>query len=85
MRQDTSGTYICHRGDRFDYWTGVVTGLVKKSAISASGKAITFAGAGAGSWFGEGTVSGKVKWTFGPYVDAYFWRFRIFCPECPGK
>jgi CRP-like cAMP-binding protein len=51
-----AGAYICHRGDRLDYWTGVTSGLVKISAISESGKAVTFAGAGAGGWFGEGTV-----------------------------
>jgi CRP/FNR family cyclic AMP-dependent transcriptional regulator len=50
------GSYVCHRGDKFDYWTGVITGLVKISAISRSGKAMTFAGAGAGGWFGEGSV-----------------------------
>lgn len=50
------GSYVCHRGDAFDYWTGVITGLVKISAISRSGKAMTFAGAGAGGWFGEGSV-----------------------------
>src|SRR5262245_10802022 len=55
-RQFAAGAYICHRGDRTDYWTGVVSGLVKVSAISESGKAVTFAGAGAGGWFGEGTV-----------------------------
>ncbi|MGE0765029.1 MAG: Crp/Fnr family transcriptional regulator [Hyphomicrobiaceae bacterium] len=51
-----AGAYICHRGDKLDAWTGVVSGLVKISAISASGKAITFAGIGAGGWFGEGSV-----------------------------
>ena len=50
------GSYVCHRGDKLDYWTGVLTGLVKISAISRSGKAMTFAGAGAGGWFGEGSV-----------------------------
>lgn len=50
------GSYICHRGDRLDPWSGVVTGLVKMSAVSESGKAITFAGIGAGGWFGEGSV-----------------------------
>lgn len=50
------GSYVCHRGDRLDHWTGVVSGLVKISVISRSGKAMTFAGAGAGSWFGEGSV-----------------------------
>jgi len=55
-RQYPAGAYICHKGDKLDPWTGVVTGLVKISAISASGKAITFAGIGAGGWFGEGSV-----------------------------
>lgn len=50
------GSYICHRGDKLDYWTGVIAGLVKISAISRGGKAMTFAGAGAGGWFGEGSV-----------------------------
>jgi CRP/FNR family cyclic AMP-dependent transcriptional regulator len=50
------GGYVCHRGDRLDYWTGVVTGLVKISAISRDGKAMTFAGIGPGGWFGEGSV-----------------------------
>lgn len=50
------GAYICHRGDRLDYWTGVAEGLVKISTISWSGKAMTFAGIGAGGWFGEGSV-----------------------------
>ncbi|KAB2850865.1 MAG: Crp/Fnr family transcriptional regulator [Hyphomicrobiaceae bacterium] len=52
----SAGAYICHRGDRFEPWTGVVTGLVKLSVVSADGRAITFAGIGNGGWFGEGTV-----------------------------
>jgi CRP-like cAMP-binding protein len=55
-RHYPAGAYICHRGDKFEPWTGVVTGLVKICAISADGKAITFAGVGNGGWFGEGTV-----------------------------
>lgn len=50
------GAYICHRGDRLDYWTGVTQGLVKISTISQSGKAMTFAGIGTGGWFGEGSI-----------------------------
>jgi len=50
------GAYICHRGDRLDYWTGVTRGLVKISTISLSGKAMTFAGIGTGGWFGEGSI-----------------------------
>jgi len=55
-RRYAKSAYICHRGDRLDYWTGIVTGLVKVSSIARSGKAITYAGFGAGGWFGEGTV-----------------------------
>lgn len=51
-----AGGYICHRGDKLDHWTGVISGLVKIGAISASGKAITFAGIGTGGWLGEGSV-----------------------------
>jgi CRP/FNR family cyclic AMP-dependent transcriptional regulator len=50
------GSYICHRGDRLDHWTGVIDGLVKVSAVSRSGKAMTFAGVASGAWFGEGSV-----------------------------
>lgn len=55
-RRYPAGSYVCHRGDRLDQWTGVLTGLVKISAVAESGKAMTFAGVGAGGWFGEGTV-----------------------------
>jgi len=49
-------SYICHRGDRLDSWTGVVSGLVKMSSVSLSGKATTFVGIGAGGWLGEGSM-----------------------------
>lgn len=55
-KQFSAGSYICHRGDRLDAWTGVVSGLVKLGAISRDGKAMSFAGVGQGGWFGEGTI-----------------------------
>ncbi len=55
-RHYPAGSYVCHRGDQLSSWTGVVTGLVKISAISHQGKAMTFAGIGSGGWFGEGSV-----------------------------
>ena len=55
-RHVSKGTYITHRGDKLDQWTGVVDGLIKISAISREGKAMTFAGATNGGWFGEGSV-----------------------------
>lgn len=56
LRSYAKGTYICHRGDSLDAWTGVVSGLVKLSTTSVSGKVVTLAGLRAGGWFGEGTV-----------------------------
>ncbi|WP_342360648.1 Crp/Fnr family transcriptional regulator [Terrarubrum flagellatum] len=55
-RDYAKGSYICHRGDRLDYWTSVVTGLVKLGAVSAQGKSITLAGLGPTDWFGEGSM-----------------------------
>lgn len=52
----SKGSYICHRGDRFDPWTGVVSGLIKLSTLSQSGKAVTLAGIRSGGWFGEGSL-----------------------------
>jgi CRP/FNR family transcriptional regulator, cyclic AMP receptor protein len=51
-----AGAYVAHRGDRFESWTGVVSGLVKIGSVSSGGKAIAFAGMPAGMWFGEGSV-----------------------------
>lgn len=48
--------FICMRGDNFEYWTGVVTGLVRIGNVSRDGKAVSFTGMTAGAWFGEGTV-----------------------------
>lgn len=51
-----AGSYICHRGDRLDSWTGVSGGLIKLSTVSKTGKAVTLAGLREGGWFGEGTL-----------------------------
>src|ERR1700753_785145 len=55
-RSYRAGEIIFLHDDRFEYWTGVVSGLVRMSKVSPSGKAITFTGLTAGAWFGEGTV-----------------------------
>jgi len=48
--------YILMRGDHFDYWAGLVTGLVRMGIVSRGGKATSFTGLTAGAWFGEGSV-----------------------------
>jgi CRP-like cAMP-binding protein len=52
----TAGSYICHRGDRLDSWTGVARGLIKLGTVSKGGKSVTLAGLREGGWFGEGTL-----------------------------
>jgi len=48
--------FICVRGDQFEYWTGIVSGLARMGAVSREGKSISFVGLTAGAWFGEGSV-----------------------------
>jgi CRP-like cAMP-binding protein len=47
---------IFMRGDPFEYWTGVVTGLARMGIVSRGGNATSFAGLTAGAWFDEGSV-----------------------------
>jgi CRP/FNR family transcriptional regulator, cyclic AMP receptor protein len=55
-RRFARGTFVCHRGDRFDYWAGVVTGLLRLGSVSSAGKEVTFAGLPPRGWFGEGSM-----------------------------
>ncbi|MCB1481042.1 MAG: Crp/Fnr family transcriptional regulator [Rhodobiaceae bacterium] len=55
-REYGRGAYVCHRGDMFDQWTGVVSGICKLSTISSEGKDISYSGVPAGGWFGEGSL-----------------------------
>lgn len=51
-----SGAFLCHRGDRFNYWTGVIDGLIRFGMITREGKGATLAGLRTGAWFGEGSM-----------------------------
>ena len=53
------GESIFLRGDHFEDWTGVVSGLVRMGTVSRGGKATAFTGLTSGAWFGEGTVLKK--------------------------
>lgn len=55
-RSFKANEFICMRGDHFEYWMGVVTGLVRIGTVSRDGKAVSFTGLTNGAWFGEGTV-----------------------------
>lgn len=56
IRTYERGATVCEQNEAFDYWIGVVEGLVKVGTVTPEGKEITFAGAHAGGWFGEGTL-----------------------------
>ncbi|MFN0264705.1 Crp/Fnr family transcriptional regulator [Tepidamorphus sp. 3E244] len=56
VRPYKRGAYVCHRGDKMDQWSGVVSGICKLSTISPDGKAISYSGVPAGGWFGEGSI-----------------------------
>lgn len=52
----SANEHVFLRGDVFEYWTGVVTGLARMGTVSSGGKAASFAGLTAGAWFGEGSM-----------------------------
>lgn len=56
VRNVPRGGYICRKGERVEYWLGVVDGLGKMTNTSATGKVTTFTGVTTGSWFGEGSL-----------------------------
>ena len=58
-RSYAAGESIFVRGDHFDYWTGVVSGLARMGIVSREGKTTSFTGLTAGAWFGEGTMLKK--------------------------
>ncbi len=51
-----TGETVFMRGDRFDYWAGMVSGLARMGGVSRDGKETSLAGLTAGAWFGEGSV-----------------------------
>jgi CRP/FNR family cyclic AMP-dependent transcriptional regulator len=55
-RAFSKGAYLFHVGDRFEHWTGVITGLASIGLVSAKGKATSLIGVPPGGWFGEGTM-----------------------------
>jgi CRP-like cAMP-binding protein len=55
-RRFPKGSYICRKGEKLDYWTGVTHGLVKVSLVSEKGEAATFMEIRPGGWFGEGSL-----------------------------
>jgi CRP/FNR family transcriptional regulator, cyclic AMP receptor protein len=56
LRSYTGGSVVIRKGELVDAWIGVVSGLIKVTAVSAQGKAVTFTGVPPGGWIGEGAL-----------------------------
>lgn len=63
-REVLRGSAICHVGSQVKYWKGVMSGLIKMSVASDTGRTSTFTGIAAGAWFGEGPVLRSDTWDF---------------------
>ncbi|OIQ75263.1 transcriptional activator FtrB [mine drainage metagenome] len=59
-----AGAPVCRRGEPGRYWVGVLSGLVKISSVSISGKTLTYTGVAPGGWFGEGTLLKHDAWKY---------------------
>ena len=56
IRSVPKGAYVCRKGERVEYWIGVLEGLVKVSSVSPDGKPVSFIGVPSEGWFGEGSL-----------------------------
>ena len=56
IRSLPKGAYVCRKGERVEYWMGVLEGLVKVSSVSSEGKSVSFIGVPYDGWFGEGSL-----------------------------
>jgi CRP-like cAMP-binding protein len=56
IRSVPKGAYVCRKGERVEYWMGVLEGLVKVSSVSPDGKPVSFIGVPSEGWFGEGSL-----------------------------
>lgn len=55
-RSVQAGSHVCQFGGSADVWYGVISGFVKLSVTSKSGKPTSYAAVAAGDWIGEGSV-----------------------------
>lgn len=58
------GGHIFHHGEKALYWVGLMRGEAVHQVSSADGKAAALTVAGAGSWFGEGTLMREGQWRY---------------------
>jgi CRP/FNR family transcriptional regulator, cyclic AMP receptor protein len=55
---------VVRAGDRADHWVGLMDGIVVQMVVSADGDVTVLTAAGAGAWFGEGTLMKQGRWGY---------------------
>jgi CRP/FNR family transcriptional regulator, cyclic AMP receptor protein len=58
------GACVVRAGDRADHWVGLMDGIVVQMVVSGDGEATVLTAAGAGAWFGEGTLMKQGRWGY---------------------
>jgi CRP/FNR family transcriptional regulator, cyclic AMP receptor protein len=58
------GACVVRAGDRADHWVGLMDGIVVQMVVSGDGEATVLTAAGAGAWFGEGTLMKRGRWGY---------------------
>lgn len=53
IKQIAKNEYVCRKGEKPEFWYGVISGLIKATNVSHGGKSITYMAIPSGSWFGE--------------------------------
>lgn len=73
-----AGEQILHQGAHAPAWHGVVSGAVRRSSVSASGRQLSAELVAPGEWFGEGAAPGELPEACSAYahVDAVLVSLR---------
>jgi CRP/FNR family transcriptional regulator, cyclic AMP receptor protein len=58
------GACVVRAGGRADHWVGLMDGIVVQMVVSGDGEATVLTAAGAGAWFGEGTLMKQGRWGY---------------------
>lgn len=59
IKQIAKNEYVCRKGEKPEFWYGVISGLIKATNVSHGGKSITYMAIPSGSWFGESPLVRK--------------------------
>ncbi len=64
FREIDVGQPLVTPGAPAEHWVGVVSGLARFTATTASGRSLAYSSVGSGGWFGEGTLMRRGIWRY---------------------